>query len=105
MFLNPVEPSFLSGQITEFSYPALAAGISERIHLPVHVANDFPTGPAFVSVCADATETTRERDELQVKTWPEGKADDFHFITRKDPKGPPQGNNHVVIAVEIFNAD
>ena len=56
-------------------------------------------------MCADATETTRERDELQVKTWPEGKADDFHFITRKDPKGPPQGNNHVVIAVEIFNAD
>ncbi|MGZ0172967.1 MAG: serine/threonine protein kinase, partial [Planctomycetales bacterium] len=43
VFLNPVEPSFLSGQITEFSYPALAAGISERIHLPVHVANDFPT--------------------------------------------------------------
>lgn len=105
VFLNPAEPSFISGQISEIFYPALAAGASEQLRLPVQVSNDFPTGTAFISVFADATETTRERDELEVKTWSEGKANDFHFITKKDPKKTPQENNRVVMAIEVLDVD
>lgn len=102
-FLNPQQPSYLSGAVSDVAIPALKPGESRRVQVLVRVPEHFPTGTASVSVHADADDTTIERDELEVATWPEGKTKDFHFVTQKDPKGVPPENNRKAISMAVIS--
>jgi len=105
VFLNPGVPSYLSGECAELSYSPLAAGATEPVRAQVSVPAGFPAGPAFVSVFADATDTTSERDEQKIDTWRAGKANGFYFIPKADPKGPPTENNRSAIEIKIQSKD
>ena len=69
VFLNPQQPAYLTGMLREQAYPALAAGASERMSFRLPIPSGTPAGESFLSVWVDATETTQERDELEVNTW------------------------------------
>jgi tRNA A-37 threonylcarbamoyl transferase component Bud32 len=104
-YLNPGQQSYVSGAIKDIAIPELKPGETCHFQVTVHVPENFPTGEAFVSVFVDADDTTNERDEQDVKTWVEGAKNDFRFVTKKDPKGVPPGNNRTALRVAVRSSN
>ena len=102
VFLNPLEPAYLTGMLSEQAYPALAAGASERMSVRLRVPSNTPMGEMFLSLWVDATETTHERDELDINTWEKAKDDGFRFLVHHDPKGKPPNNNRQALKVTVL---
>jgi uncharacterized membrane protein len=103
-FLNSGLASFVSGAIADTPLPSLEAGEACQLQVRVRVPEDFPSGEAFFSVLVDADDTTNERDELPVGTWPLGKEMGFRFITKKDPKGAPPDNNRAAASISVIES-
>ena len=102
VFLNPQQPAYLTGMLREQAYPALAAGASERMSFRLPIPSGTPAGESFLSVWVDATETTQERDELEVNTWEKAKEDGFRFLVHHDPKGKVPNNNRQAVKVTVL---
>jgi serine/threonine protein kinase len=100
-FLNAGRSSRVSGMVAETQIPALKPDETHSAHIAFRIPGDFPPGEAFVSVLVDADDTTLERDELEVATWPAGKVNGFRFITEKDPKGVPSQNNYLTKTIRV----
>ena len=102
VFLNPQQPAYLTGMLWEQAYPALAVGASERMSFRLRVPSSTPAGESFLSLWVDATETTQERDELEINTWEKAKDDGFRFLVHHDPKGKPPNNNRQAVKVTVL---
>jgi len=100
--LNSQKPSTVTGGITDLPIPEMKPGEVHWMQTRVLIPESFAPGDAFISVFADADNSTLERDELDVATWPKGKEKEFHFVTEKDPKGVPPGNNRKSAAIQVL---